>query len=121
MDWPMDGQKDGRMDEPKARCLSTFQKLDMQQSACLVVNPNYSETQWWLWCKALKGGLAVAGPTLAEFELGLSLSRGPFSLFHHSVLIWYDDTLQHLERPLWELIIFCASSTAESRAKIWYQ
>ena len=41
MDWPMDGQKDGRTEEPKAICLSTFPKLDMQQSACLVVNSNY--------------------------------------------------------------------------------
>ena len=45
----------------------------MQQSACLVLN-------------------SKAGPIVSQLEVFFSsdFSRGPFSLFHHSVLIGFD-------------------------------
>ena len=49
----------------------------------------------------------------------------PFSLFHHGVLIWLECFpwwyIALVRWPPCELNISCTSTTAESRAKIWYQ
>ena len=64
-------------------------------------------------------------PFKAKIGLGISMSREPFYLFHHSILFdkivfpwWY---IAIVRKPPCELKIFCASTTAQSRANIWYR
>ena len=53
------------------------------------------------------------------------MGRGPFPLFHQIVLISFNCFSIVMHCSGWEASMralrFCASTAAESRAKIWYQ